>query len=67
MGNVPEHHPEKEWESYRSHDRGIDLLIAWDAVSVGDFLGYQCIRVSIKSSGWVSQLNLVQSWCWHHF
>lgn len=66
MGNIPEHHSEEEWESYRSHDWGIDLLIAGNAVSVGDFLSYECIRVGIKSSGWVSKFDLVQSWWRHH-
>jgi hypothetical protein len=50
MSNISEHNAEKKGESHRCENRRIYLLVAWYAVSVGNLLRNNGVRVRPERS-----------------
>lgn len=60
VSDIAEHDAEEEGESDSGEDGGVELLVAGDAVSVGDFLGDESVAVSIEGGGRFAEFDLMQ-------
>jgi hypothetical protein len=60
VSDIAEHDSEEEGERDSGKYGGVELLVAGDAVSIGDFLGDECVAIGIKGSGRFAEFNLMQ-------
>jgi hypothetical protein len=60
VSDIAEHDSEEEGERDSGKDGGVELLVARDAVSIGDFLGDECVAIGIKGSRRLAEFDLMQ-------
>jgi hypothetical protein len=64
--DIAEHDAKEEGEGDSGQDGRVELLVARHTVSVGDFLGHECVAVGVEGGGRSSKLNLMQRGRGHH-
>lgn len=60
VSDIAEHDAEEEGESDGGEDGGVELLVAGDSVSVGDFLGDESVAVGVEGGGRFAEFDLMQ-------
>lgn len=62
MSHIPKHNSKKERKGHSGEDRRIDLLIPWDSVCVGDFLGHRGVDIGVEGSWRFSHCQFLDLW-----
>ena len=60
VSDIAEHDSEEEGERDSGENGRVELLVAGDTVSVGDFLSDECVAIGIKGGGRFAEFDLMQ-------